>query len=149
MYCMCIKFHAVILNCLLMVTRQLPGPACTELSIHMLIDCMLYQIPQKREGLRQIHCNFSLHITRTCIPRCTWPVQTPPQNTNLVSEIYWFHQCEFSKPITVELQHCAKPSQISSLRFARCSKIKVSQYNFEIFKKVLARLMLAAPVSVG
>ena len=59
-----------------------------------------------------------------------------PQNTSLVSPVYWIHSeplCEFSKPITVELQHCATSSQTSSLRFVRCSHYSLP-YNFEILQ---------------
>ena len=34
-----------------------------------------------------------------------------PENYNPVSAVYWFHcdpKCKFSKPITLEIQHCAK-----------------------------------------
>ena len=57
-----------------------------------------------------------------------------PQNTSLVSAVYWFHseyQCEFSQPIIVELQHCAASSQTSRPRFAWCSDYSLP-YNFEI-----------------
>ena len=62
---------------------------------------------------------------------------TLPQNTSLVSAVYWLHseyQCEFSQPIIVELQHCAKSSQTSKLSFARCSHYSFP-YNFEILQE--------------
>ena len=62
---------------------------------------------------------------------------TLPQNTSLVSAVYWIHSeplCEFSKPIIVELQHCAASSQTSRLRFARCSDYRLP-YNFEILQE--------------
>lgn len=50
-----------------------------------------------------------------------------PENASLVSAVYWLDskpQCKFSKPITVEIQHCAKPTQCSRLSFvrAKCSQ---------------------------
>ena len=54
-----------------------------------------------------------------------------------MSAVYWFHnenQCEFSQPITVELQHCATSLQTSCLRFARCSDYSLP-YNFEILQE--------------
>ena len=62
---------------------------------------------------------------------------TLPQNTSLVSAVYWLHseyQCEFSQPIIVELQHCAKSSQTSKLSFARCSHY-CFPYNFELLEE--------------
>ena len=59
-----------------------------------------------------------------------------PQNTSLVSAVYWLHcenQCEFSKPLMLEIQHCVTSSQTSRLRFARCSHYSLP-YNFEILE---------------
>ena len=52
---------------------------------------------------------------------------TLPQNTSLVSEVYWLDsepRCKFSKPFIVEMQHCMKPTYTSSLNFvhAKCSQ---------------------------
>ena len=60
-----------------------------------------------------------------------------PQNTSLVSAVYWLHsenQCEFSKPLVLELQHCATSSKTSRLSFARCSHYSLP-HNFEILEK--------------
>ena len=60
-----------------------------------------------------------------------------PQNTSLVSTVYWFHseyQCEFSQPIIVELQHCAASSQTSRPRFAQSSYYSLP-YDFEILQE--------------
>ena len=59
-----------------------------------------------------------------------------PQNTSLVSAVYCLDsdpQCNFSKPLTLEMQHCAKPSQMSRLSFARCSQNSLP-CTFEILK---------------
>ena len=59
-----------------------------------------------------------------------------PQNTSLVSAVYWLDsepRCKFSQPLTLEIQHCAMSSQTSRLSFAlaRCSQ-KNLPYTFEI-----------------
>ena len=50
-----------------------------------------------------------------------------PQNTSLVSAVYYLNSepcCKFSKPVTVEIQHCVKSTHISRLSFvqAKCSQ---------------------------
>lgn len=50
-----------------------------------------------------------------------------PQNTSLMSAVYWLDnepQCKFSKHLTLEIQHCAKPTYTSKLSFvqAECSQ---------------------------
>ena len=47
--------------------------------------------------------------------------------TSLVSAVYWVDsepRCKFSQPITVEMQHCVKPTHTSELSFvhAKCSQ---------------------------
>ena len=62
---------------------------------------------------------------------------TLPRNTSLVSAVYWLHsepRCEFSQPLTVEIQHCATSSQTSRLSFAKCSHYSLP-YNFEILEE--------------
>ena len=59
-----------------------------------------------------------------------------PQNTSLVSAVYWLDsepRCKFSQPLTLEIQHCAMSSQTSRLSFAlaRCSQ-ETLPYTFEI-----------------
>ena len=61
-----------------------------------------------------------------------------PEETSLVSAVYWLDsepQCKFSQALTVEVQHCAKPSQISRLTFAlaRCSQNDLP-YAFKILE---------------
>ena len=61
---------------------------------------------------------------------------TFPQNTSLVSAVYCIDsepQCKFSKPLTLEMQHCAQSSQTSRLSFARCSH-NSPPYAFEILE---------------
>ena len=60
-----------------------------------------------------------------------------PQNTALVSAVYWLDsepRCKFSKPLTVEIEHCAAPSETSRLSFARCSQ-NGPPYAFEMQKE--------------
>ena len=58
-----------------------------------------------------------------------------PENSHLVSAIFWL-RCEtvhkFTKPITVEIQHCAKSENIRNLKFIRavCSQ-KQLPYTFK------------------
>jgi len=59
-----------------------------------------------------------------------------PQNTSLVSAVYWLDsepRCKFSELITLEIQHCAKPMQSSRLTFvrAKCSQ-KDLPYTFKM-----------------
>jgi len=58
--------------------------------------------------------------------------------TSLVSAIYWLDtepRCKFSKPLTVEIQHCVKPSLKSELNFvrAKCSQ-ETLPYTFKPVK---------------
>ena len=59
-----------------------------------------------------------------------------PENTSLVSAVYWLDsepRCKFSQPLTLEMQHCAQSSQTSRLSFARCSH-NSPPYTFEILE---------------
>ena len=73
------------------------NPPCL---IHMLIDCMLYHVSGEKGGVR----SNSIIIFHYTLLEHIYPYVSSqfklPQNTNLVSAIYWFHQCEFS---TLEL----------------------------------------------
>ena len=45
-----------------------------------------------------------------------------PENTNLVSAFFWLRcepQCTFTKPITVEIQHCSTKRDLSKLKMVR------------------------------
>ena len=58
-----------------------------------------------------------------------------PENTSLVSAVYWLDsepRCKFSQPLTLEVQHCVKPTHTSTLSFihAKCSQ-KLLPYVFE------------------
>jgi hypothetical protein len=50
-----------------------------------------------------------------------------PENTSLVSAFFWLHcepQCTFTKPITIEIQHCSTKRDLSKLKMVRafCSQ---------------------------
>ena len=58
-----------------------------------------------------------------------------PENTSLVSAVYWLDsepRREFSKHLTLEIQHCVKPTDTSKLSFirAKCSQTDLP-YKFE------------------
>ena len=91
------------------------------------------QIPWPGYGLR-------LNIPKGCLPagmeQCIINIKASlagqyefPENSHLVSAIFWL-RCEdvhkFAKPITVEIQHCAKSENVTnlSLKFVRavCSQ---------------------------
>jgi hypothetical protein len=45
-----------------------------------------------------------------------------PENTSLVSAFFWLRcepQCTFTKPITVEIQHCSTKQDLSKLKIVR------------------------------
>ena len=47
-----------------------------------------------------------------------------PEDTDLVSGVFWLRcepQCEFAKPITVEIQHCSTKRDLSRLEIIRAS----------------------------
>lgn len=63
---------------------------------------------------------------------------TLPPDLSLMSAIYWLDtepRCKFSKPITLEVQHCASPTQSSQLSFvhAKCSQ-KELPYSLKILE---------------
>jgi hypothetical protein len=53
-----------------------------------------------------------------------------PENTILVSAIFWLYcepQCTFTKPITVEIQHCSTKQDLSRLKVVRALQNFCSQ----------------------
>jgi hypothetical protein len=61
-----------------------------------------------------------------------------PKNSQLVSGVYWFRcvpKCKFSKPIILEIQHCAKEQNLQALSFVKATSIE-GQSN-RIFNKTL------------
>ena len=91
---------------------------------------------------------LKLHIPQKALPagleKCKLLIKvgisgqfTLPQNTSLVSAVYWLDnepRCKFSKHLTVEIQHCALSSQMSRLNFAVAKCSQSLPYTFEILK---------------
>ena len=89
---------------------------------------------------------LKLHIHAGSLPeglqQCTLYIKASlagdyeiPENTSLVSAIYWLHcepQCTFTKPISVEIQHCSTKGDLSKLKIVRsfCSQ-KSLPYKFK------------------
>ena len=50
-----------------------------------------------------------------------------PKNSHLVSAVYWFRcdpKCKFSRPIILEIQHCAKEQNLQALSFVKATSIE-------------------------
>ena len=89
---------------------------------------------------------LKIHIPKGCLPAdidlCKIRIQASlagqyefPENSYLVSAVFWFqceHKCVFTKPITLEMHHCAKSQSASRLRFVKAScRQKQLPYTFE------------------
>ena len=89
-----------------------------------------------------------LHIQEDSLPagmeQCTLNIKASlagqyefPENSNLVSAVFWLRcepTCRFTKPVTVEIQHCAKSENVDSpkMKFVRalCSQAQLP-YTFK------------------
>ena len=74
-----------------------------------------------------------IHIPQGCLPpgmgQCTIYIKISlsgqyefPENSQLVSAIFWLEcepRCMFTPPISMEIQHCARPENISKLNFVK------------------------------
>ena len=81
---------------------------------------------------------LKLHIPQGCLPagveQCTINIKVSlagqyefPENTHPVSAVFWLRcepRCKFVVPVSVEIQHCARPENISKLSFVKavCSQ---------------------------
>ena len=98
---------------------------CGEMSV-VVYSSHAQQITWEGFGLK-------LHIQEGSLPagmeQCILQIKASlagqyefPENSHLVSAIFWL-RCEtlhkFTKPITVEIQHCAKSENIRNLKFTR------------------------------
>ena len=90
---------------------------------------------------------FKLYFPSFCLPadvqQCTVSIKASlagqyefPENSHLVSAVFWLRcepMCKFTKPVTVEIQHCARPENIANLNLnfvrAVCSQ-KQLPYTF-------------------
>jgi hypothetical protein len=93
-------------------------------------------------------CGLNIHIPENSLPanlqQCSIHIKATitgnyqlPQDIHLVSAIYWIEcvpECQFSQPLTLEVQHCAKPESTSQLCFVKAGSMDCSeeQFNFEI-----------------
>ena len=80
---------------------------------------------------------LSLHIPENSLPdnlqQCSIHIKATimgdyqlPQDTHLISAVYWIEcvpKCRFSEPLTLEIQHCAKPENTSKLCFVKSTSI--------------------------
>ena len=65
----------------------------------------------------------SIHIKATIMHMGDYQL---PQDTHLVSAFYWIKcvpKCQFSQPLTLEIQHCAKPENVSKLCFIKATSM--------------------------
>lgn len=92
---------------------------------------------------------LKLHIPQGALPadlkKCRFHIKvglsgqlTFPKNSFLTSAVYWLDsepRCKFSQLVTVEIQHCVKPTHVSKLSFvhAKCSQMQLP-YAFEIIE---------------
>ena len=90
--------------------------------------------------------SLRLHIHKDSLPKnlhqCTIYIKASlagdyeiPENSSLVSAVFWLRcepQCAFTKPITVEIQHCSTKQDLSRLKIVRafCSQ-KQLPYKFK------------------
>ena len=77
--------------------------------------------------------SLRLHIHKDSLPKnlhqCTIYIKASlagdyeiPENSSLVSAVFWLRcepQCTFTKPITVEIQHCSTKQDLSRLKIVR------------------------------
>ena len=75
-----------------------------------------------------------------------------PADSELVSAVYWvFTPHKFSQPLTVEVQHCAAPSQCSNLSFVRtkCTQKKLPYQFKELEGGVFSQQSFYGSISVN
>lgn len=79
-----------------------------------------------------------LHIPEGALPleieECTISIEASadgnyvfPENSHPVSAIYWFHcvpKCKFLRPVTLEIQHCAKEQNLQALKFVKARSVE-------------------------
>ena len=82
-------------------------------------------------------CGLNLYIPENSLPanlqQCSIHIKATimgdyqlPQDTHLVSAVYWIEcvpKCQFSRPLTLEIQHCAKPEGASKLCFVKANSM--------------------------
>ena len=104
-----------------------------------VIDHITFTYTGKAQSFCWKHSGFKMHLPDHALPasvnECHIQIKASlsgqfkfPEDTEILSSIYWVN-CphNFSKPVTVEIQHCAKPEHLqypSSLTFivAKCNQ---------------------------
>ena len=113
---------------------------CGEITV-VLHSSGPQHIPWEGFGLKLYIAEDSLPVG---IDQCTLTIKASlsgqyefPFNSYLVSAIIWLHcepMCKFTKPVTVEMQHCAKSDNVANLKLkfvrAVCSQ-KQLPYTFK------------------
>ena len=124
-----------------MASWDLPGvEVCGEMSV--VVHSSRYQ-PITWEGF-----GLRLHIQEDSLPagmeQCTLNIKASlagqyefPENSSLVSAVFWLRcepTCKFTKPVTIEIQHCAKSENVDNLKMkfvrALCSQTQLP-YTFK------------------
>ena len=99
------------------------------------------QVTNQAQTFHWAGYGLKLHIPQDALPagleECRLLIKvglsgqfTLPQNTSLVSAVYWLDsepRGKFSQPLTLEMQHCVKPTHTSRLSFvhAKCSQTQL------------------------
>lgn len=92
---------------------------------------------------------LNLYFPENCLPHdidhCSIQIEasvegnyTFPHNSYLVSAVYWFHcspKCKLLKPITLEVEHCAKLENYHSLSFVKAEAENSENTSQCIFRK--------------
>jgi hypothetical protein len=111
---------------------------CGETTL-VISNSVSQHLEWKRFGLR---INAHEQSLPSGVDQCTIKVMIStaghydlPENAHLVSAVFWFQckpLCKFRKPITIEIQHCAKPENTAKLKFVKafCNQ-KPLPYSFK------------------
>ena len=117
---------------------------CTE---HLVVETSVL-VTNSEQLFSWDECGLNLYIPENSLPanlqQCSIHIKATimgdyqlPQDTHLVSAVYWIKcvpKCQFSRPLTLEIQHCAKPESTSQLCFVKASSMDrgKERINFEI-----------------
>jgi hypothetical protein len=103
---------------------------CTE---HLVAEASEVLVTNSEQLFSWDECGLNLHIPENSLPanlqQCSIHIKATimgdyqlPQDTHLVSAVYWIEcvpECRFSQPLTLEIQHCAKPEGAPQLCFVK------------------------------
>ena len=111
---------------------------CGETTL-VISNSVAQHLEWKSFGLR---VSAEEHSLPSGVDQCTIKVMVSiaghyefPENAHLVSAVFWFQckpLCKFRKPITIQVQHCAKPENAAKLKFVKafCTQ-KALPYSFK------------------